>query len=325
MADTQTLVGLIAETSLHAGAGQSLGGIDLPIQREAHTGWPCIYGSAVKGAFRAWAHDIQLEGLDQIFGPDSETTQAASGKQLAHAGALLFSDAKLLLVPVRSLTTHFKWVTSRALLERLQRDAERFGHQDLANIVLPDTWPKRGEALIPTSHSSEEQNLYLEEYRFQCQPTDLNNLCKALAKFTARKHFAAHLERQLVIVDDDDFTYLSRYATPVTPHIRIEYDKKTVQEGALWYEETLPPDSLLYFAIKALKSRKPQQDGKKPDDFLSLDAVTILTRFAEKLKESRANYVQFGSNETVGMGWCQVTLLIEKEDTSSLNEKKDAP
>ncbi len=44
------LLGLIAETSMHAGAGKSVGVIDLPIMREAHTGWPCVYGSAVKGS-----------------------------------------------------------------------------------------------------------------------------------------------------------------------------------------------------------------------------------------------------------------------------------
>ena len=42
---TQTaLLLLTTETPLHAGAGQSVAGIDLPIQREVHTDWPCCQG-----------------------------------------------------------------------------------------------------------------------------------------------------------------------------------------------------------------------------------------------------------------------------------------
>ncbi len=40
------LMGLLAETSIHAGAGQMAGVIDLPIQREAHTHWPVVLSTA---------------------------------------------------------------------------------------------------------------------------------------------------------------------------------------------------------------------------------------------------------------------------------------
>ena len=95
------LLGLTAETSLHAGTGRSTGVIDLPIMRESHTGWPCVYGSAVKGALRGLAHSSQSTAIHDIFGPD---TQNASD----HAGALAVGDARLLLLPVRSLSSHFK-------------------------------------------------------------------------------------------------------------------------------------------------------------------------------------------------------------------------
>lgn len=130
-----TLLGLLAETSIHAGAGHSVGAIDLPIQREAHTDWPCVFGSAVKGALRTLAEDRMCgeqiddsgivkkerrEVLYAIFGPDTS-------KASEHAGALIVGDARLVLLPVRSLTTHFKWVTCPALLDRLRRDADRLG------------------------------------------------------------------------------------------------------------------------------------------------------------------------------------------------------
>ncbi len=40
-------------TPLHVGAGEGLGHIDLPICREAHTGFPSIPSTAIKGPIRA--------------------------------------------------------------------------------------------------------------------------------------------------------------------------------------------------------------------------------------------------------------------------------
>ena len=153
------LLGLMAETSIHAGTGRSTGIIDLPIQREGHTGWPCVYGSGVKGALRSRAE--QQFGSDNasvtlVFGPD---TRNASD----HAGALAVSDARLVLLPVRSLTSHFKWVSCPAALGRLARDATRAGisgFDALANIQLPADANNASAAL---QHQADAE-LFLEEY-----------------------------------------------------------------------------------------------------------------------------------------------------------------
>ena len=42
----------ICETPLHAGSGSDLGIVDLPIQREKHTGFPKVESSSLKGAIR---------------------------------------------------------------------------------------------------------------------------------------------------------------------------------------------------------------------------------------------------------------------------------
>ena len=43
---------LYAVSPVHMGAGQAVGIIDNPIQRERHTGHPCFAGSGIKGAVR---------------------------------------------------------------------------------------------------------------------------------------------------------------------------------------------------------------------------------------------------------------------------------
>jgi len=57
MSSTQKLIFLYCEENLHVGAGSSTGTIDLPIQREGHTGFPKIEGSSLRGGIRESIND----------------------------------------------------------------------------------------------------------------------------------------------------------------------------------------------------------------------------------------------------------------------------
>ena len=67
---SDVMFGLLAETFLHPGSGQSDGAIDLKVAREAVTGYPYIPGSAVKGALCAAMCDggEQKTRVDAAFG-----------------------------------------------------------------------------------------------------------------------------------------------------------------------------------------------------------------------------------------------------------------
>ena len=298
MTTKNALIGLWAHASLHAGAGSSVDGVDLPIQREGHSAWPCVFGSSVKGALRAKAEDtLGKEGAKSIalvFGPDSSSDNASE-----HAGALLVSDAKLLLLPVRSLTSHFKWVTCPALLQRLVRDAQRLGAKSIQDITLPAI--ADDIALIALVAGQNTADLFLEEYRFKAQSHDLSGLIETINQLTGIA--VTDLTEQLVIVSNNQFNYLAKYATPVTPHIAIDNDKKTVKPGALWYEETLPPETVLYFALSAHRSR-----AKVSEQNIGLNEEQILHCITQDLFGA-SPYLQIGGNETVGMGWCKVTVV----------------
>jgi CRISPR-associated protein Cmr4 len=280
------LLGLFAETPIHAGAGTSTGVIDLPIMREAHTGWPCVFGSAVKGALRTRAEQLQNTFVTDIFGPD---TKNASD----HAGALAVGDARLLLLPVRSLTSHFKWVTCPALIKRAADDARRMG-KNVPTFGALDIG--REQAL----QAGESSALYLEEFQFNAVKSDLTALIHWLAGFVSSDaEFTKRLETQLVLVNDDLFAHLAQYATPVNPHIAIENKTKTVKAGALWYEETLPAETVLYVALAASNSRNHKSE---------VSAAQILQQTMALFPDS-APYLQLGGNETVGMGWCRVGVV----------------
>jgi len=352
------ILGLWAETSIHPGAGSSQGVIDLPVQREAHTGWPVVFGSGAKGALRNAADDW-IEGqlaaknglgdgatpqdrdagemeeaieqaarnhgaswVDEVFGPP--TSRASD-----HAGALAVGDARLLLLPVRSLTTHFKWVTCPALLRRAIRDSRRLGFavapalstrvSELTQVLQTDESPppagneeeveesqapKFSSQVIlplsgkgPTPPPPNEGKLFLEQLSFRRNRQDLSLVIAFLAPFLGDKDNASQLLKdQLAVVDDDTFAHLARFATPITPHIAIENANKRVKDGALWYEETLPPDTVMYVALLAQHSRR-LGSHKTADE--------ILLHIKDDLF-SKCPYLRLGGNETVGMGWFHV-------------------
>ena len=119
---------IFTRTPLHIGAGSSVGAIDQPVQRERHTGFPIIPASSLKGTFAdAWNEEllpeVRQDGTEAkvrmtkegdasdaawLFGSDSDAH--------ASAGALQFSEAKVLAFPVRSAKGSFAWVTSPLLV-----------------------------------------------------------------------------------------------------------------------------------------------------------------------------------------------------------------
>ena len=292
MTQENTLLGLLAQTSIHAGTGQNTGIIDLPIQREGHNGWPCVFGSAVKGAMRSHAEDKASSSIDIVFGPSSSDA--------AYASAITISDARLVLFPVRSLTSQFKWISCPAALQRLKQDMRRFGFN---NVELDNlNMPTKEQAYIPKIDNNNTTNtadsLFLEEYRFSTEQQTLDKTILLLSQLMKTDDAIARLEQQLVILSDDMFSYLVQHATPVNAHIAIETEAKTVKDGALWYEETLPPETLLYLGLSAVDARNG--DANCPASTI-LNSVTGM--FSEK------PWLQIGGNETVGMGWCAISDL----------------
>lgn len=299
MTQATTILGLLAQTSIHAGTGSNTGVIDLPIQREGHNGYPCVFGSSMKGALRNHAetkHGKNNASVIYVFGPD---TNGASD----HAGSLMVSDARLLLLPIRSLTSQFKWVTCPAILKRFQNDAERFGSKTaLDATLLADI--DNSSALVANKESV--GSLFLEEYRFDAKERNLTTVINALS-LLMRNDAETELKKQLVIVSNDMFAHLCQHATPVNAHIAIDSETKTVKGGALWYEETLPPETLLYVGLAASNVRKPKADKLTIELPKDESAQWVLNSVVDLFKDKP--WLQIGGNETVGMGWCAVKTL----------------
>lgn len=268
------IVGLLAETSIHPGAGQSAGFVDLPVAREAATDYPVIVGSSMKGALRDRAREAKRDDIDTVFGKQE------------NGGSLLVSDARLILLPVRSLKSQYKWVTCPHLIERLMRDRSR----ERGSVASVACEPITEHQYLGASEG--DGNLFLEERQFSHSnnlPPGLTDLVRPLI---ASDLAAKRLESQLVVVSDKDFVWFARYGLAV--NARNVLNTETKSSNNLWYEETIPPDSVFYCLLA-------ERNGG------ALEA-------AKQLFSDRP-YLQVGGNETVGQGWFAVALAKDATTT----------
>ncbi len=295
MFDQAAILFLYTETPLHAGSGTSLGIVDLPIQRERTTGYPMIQASGLKGCLRD-AVDSNPQKVEIVFGPD---TQRASD----HAGALSVGDARVLLFPVRSLKGVFAWVTSQNVLARFKREAEMAGLSVSWNSIGPTD---DGTALVAEgSILKANGKVVLEEFAFTAR-TD--NGMKVIADWLKENALPAgneyaywrnSLENRLVILPEDAFRDFVQLSTEVIARVRIDDEKKTVAPGALWTEEHLPSETLLYATIFASKPRV-----QNPPEDLE-DAAAVL-RFVQEAVDGKR--LLLGGDTTVGRGIVKVRV-----------------
>jgi len=262
---------LHAITPLHPGAGTSMGTVDLPVQRERHTGWPLIPGTSIKGVLRDENRD--RPELVRIFGSEPEENR----NDLA-AGELSFTDARLLAFPVRSIRGTFAWATCPQALSRLQRDYELLGCEKR----IPQLDLQEDEAVVSNeSIVVDGTKLSLEEFDFKkVTKQDLNWF----------PFFDAEQRKRLVVLNDNNFSYLTRYATEITARIRLKKDSKRVAKGALFYQEFLPAETVFYSLILLAPGRK---------DPNALKALNI------------PPFIQIGGEETIGRGYVKVSTIEE--------------
>ncbi len=288
------LLFLHAQTGLHPGSGTALGTVDLPIQRERHTQWPVIPGSTLKGILRdACRRSAGRNGvLFAAFGPETDEADK-------HAGALSLTDARILAFPVRSLKGVFAWVTCPAVLERLYRDL-KLGATNADRLSLPLA-PAKDKTLCQQGPLLVDVNkLVLEEFEFE-RTGDAGTVAEWIANHAVNDEFTQNrLKSHLVVLHDDDFTYFVRHATEIVARVGLNYERKIVKTGALFYEEFLPAETLFYSVVLANASRR-EGEGKSAQDILGY------------LRDNIPSILQIGGDETIGKGLCAVRLDGRKD------------
>ncbi|RLJ70690.1 CRISPR-associated protein Cmr4 [Hydrogenivirga caldilitoris] len=245
-------------TPLHVGAGQGLSHIDLPIVREVHTGFPFVPGSAIKGCLREYqikklAEKIsppeldkalqegkkpqniteeEFERLVKIFGTAGEAVENGTGG----AGKVFFTDAKILFFPVKSLKGIFQLITCPYVINRYL--------EDIGENLRFDRNLSESEALVYSiKDSSVEGKILLEEFVFEAKEyEEFKRVINLLPLEDYQKN-------RVVCINDSIFSDMVQTYTEVQTHIKIDPKTGTASGGALWIEEYLPAESVLYFSL----------------------------------------------------------------------------
>lgn len=321
---------IIAETPLHPGSGSEVGLVDLPIQRERYTDFPKIESSGLKGcireAFENFNEKINIDNIS-ISANDKELISIIFGPEEGelHAGAIAFTDAKILLFPVKSLKGVFAWITCPIVLERLKRDINVLGLKineleiDFAKLVK--TVPDNCELLI-------NSKVVLEEFTFDVESCDKT---KQIAEFLSRvifpenkdrniyKFWREKLKKDLVIISDDDFMEFVKTSTEVITRIKIDDAVGTVTKdgGNLWTEEYLPQDTVLYSIAMFSPLRVDKERKDKFEIFKGKSLEEERKIVARIFEQGLPNVIQIGGNQTIGKGIARIQLLenrVEEQD-----------
>ncbi len=297
-----------AQTGLHPGSGTALGTVDLHVQRERHTQWPIIPGSTLKGILRDACRRRGGNNPDLFaaFGPEAFGPETAEADK--HAGALSLTDARILAFPVRSLKGVFAWVTCRAVLERLQRDLTLI-QANGQRFPLPVA-PAKDKALCAANSPLlvDGNKLVLEEFDFE-RTGDVGDVANWVSqRAVSDPPTQERLKNHLVVLHDDDFTHFARHATEIVARVGLDYERKTVKSGALFYEEFLPAETLFYSVVLASSSRRKfdKEDENRRSIPLSPGEVLEFVRATLAARK----YLQIGGDETIGKGLCAVRLDI---------------
>lgn len=324
---------LQALTEAHAGSGTELSYVDLPIQREIHTGFPNIEASTLKGCIRSSIREgirekEQEKALDRILGSFENGDQAS---------AVSVTDARLLFFPVKSVAGIFAWVTCPFALRRFRQDYEiAFGVT--SSLEIPEFSEKEGgmTAYYPGGGSSDlliqvaEKNavgktvkkidrIMLEDFTFTAESskefgavlaelvphlpyhntkTEGEEAGRTAERSKADGRFCSHT----ILISDNMFEHFVKYATEVTTRIKISPETGTVDGTALFTEEYLPPESILYSLLFFSASHRAQKEEKGEK---RLEAREVKQKFEELFRNP---VFQVGADGTLGKGLFRKTF-----------------
>jgi CRISPR-associated protein Cmr4 len=308
---------LFTRTPLHVGAGSSVGAIDQPIIRERHTGFPVIPATSLKGTFADEWNTKNGEGRI-VRSPEGEWLFGATDANNAFAGALQFSEARLLAFPIRSARGSFAWITCPLLLHRAARDGGFVGEDGALKQAREKLQtlaePRDDEAMFPTGkldldvtkNGQQVKQIVLEEYTFTRTGDDeATKVGAALEKLLADPVWQ-EIKDRLVILSNGMMSFFAQNACEVAQHVRISDETGTAAGGALFNQENVPSETMFYSVLHAFPGRGERFKAKTP--------AVALTAFQGKVKDI---VFQFGGDASTGLGYCTVLLKAPCWDSQS--------
>lgn len=274
---------LHALSALHVGTGQSVGTVDLPIARAKASNLPLVPGSAIKGVLR---DELNIDAKDHkaLFGPESTKAEVE-----AHASAIAVGDANLLILPIRSFAGTVAFATCPFILKHYARD---MALKDKIPVPAAETANVCTQTELKLGDKVALEDLDIKANNNADTQTWATKIATAL--YPNDTAWQAEFTKRFVILPDDIFSFLADTATEVRMRISIDRNTRIVKQGALWSEENLPAESVLWGVIGVSKSRDATHNKSAED--------------LSKLLPSGETHLQIGGKHTVGRGLCRLVL-----------------
>ena len=315
-------------TPLHAGSGSDLGVVDMPIQRESHTSFPKIEASSLKGSIRkafedkakkieeedtriqnmqkiqvAFGFDLsdkdkEYEQIVKIFRKKKKDNTENGEIEKDFSGSLGFSDAKILFFPVKSVKGVFAYITCPMVLKRLKEEQELLTKKIQDTFDIPDIDVKDDKCIVLGNKVKDNEyenktlvinnnSVILEEYSFTIKKTETKEYIK-IPNLNIDKE-------RIVIISDDNFTHFVKNSTEVITRTKIDNLTGTVAQGALFTEEYLPAETIMYSLAIANKPFSSVLDN--------FNSVTDVMDFFNTIP----THLQIGGNSTLGKGIVEIS------------------
>jgi len=289
-----------AVTMLHPGVGRSGEVVDLPVQRD-NLSFPIIYSSSLKGALKSafWSED--RESAKAIFGPEPNEEEK-------YPSAIVITDAFTLTFPVRSLVGVYAFITAPVLLRRLWESIgviEATGELNNKAGSLKTSVEKALTA-FESKVKDKKEALVSNPSLLQVPPLDGNivineeiQLKPITDKSVEDLENILEIEHgRLLIAENDIAKEAINRGLPKITRIRLEKEKKTVEEGP-WTEEYIPQWATFQTIFLYSKPYRSQEGIKSAKD--------VKKNITERLKNG--GYLIVGGNETIGRGIVRLAVV----------------
>lgn len=318
------------ETPLHVGSGNELGLVDMPIQREKHTGFPKIESSEIKGAFRCdFKQNLKYkEYTNTFFGPEENGSE--------FAGSLQFTDAKILFFPVKTAKGIFGWITCPFIINRFKNDLGinnvnsihiGTGLDDMNTFFIKED---SKECVIANEKSNlvitagDSKYILLEEFGYKLVEKSyiLRELNKVIQKMNLNKYIKEKLKKDIVIVNNEAFSYFVEMSTEINTRIRIG-ENGVVKDGALFTEEYIPEETIMYSFIDLYIVKKSEDELRKFAEekfYVSEHKYDSNKDLKFNVEVNFVNYlntkkvIRLGGDSTLGKGFTTIHVVDDGDE-----------
>jgi len=274
-------------TNLHVGGGDSnYSIIDKQVQRDVLTGLPTIHSSSFKGAMKEYIKysNVSKQDLRKDGEVNEETTRAGDkiiytifgtepNENKKKAGHVIFSEVKLLSIPVRTSKIPYMNATCPSLIKEYNNICKMYDIDESIKEFSDNDNYYYADGL--------SGNIIFEEMDY------------AIGSSESVKELEVSLGKNVVLLTDKQFRKIMKQL----PFLARNYLDNGESKN-LFYEEVVPRESLFYTVIQYPNKNLLNLDKKDSK------AVKHLEDFKDTLKDLK---FYLGANTSIGYGYCQLT------------------